>query len=247
MSNTAKIIWKSVGVTLVAAMLISAVVWGYMMTPTDSPCVSLAYIVEDADERMYLTEPELTHLLKSEDLFPVGKQMNIVSLHRIEQAMERHPMVRTAECYLTPRNEMKIRLTQRVPLLRVQTANEIYLIDTDRKVMQARAVVRDSVLVVTGAIGVKMASTQLADFAEWLEEEPYWSTRINHLHVQNPQMIYIYLRDKKQPRVLLGNLHGYESKLSKLRTFLAHSAQATKDKNYTEYDLRIRGQVIGRY
>ena len=179
-------------------MLISAVVWGYIMTPTDSPCVSLAYIVEDADERMYLTEPELTHLLKSEDLFPVGKQMNIVSLHHIEQAMESHPMVRTAECYLTPRNEMKIRLTQRVPLLRVQTVNEIYLIDTDRKVMQARAVVRDSVLVVTGAIGVKMASTQLADFAEWLEEESYWSTRINHLHVQSPRMIYSYLHDKKQ-------------------------------------------------
>ena len=113
----------------------------------------MIYTVVDSDERSYVTERELTQLLKAADLFPVGRTLDVGSLHRIESAVRKHPMVRTAECYLTPRNEVRIRLTQRVPLLRVQTPVETYLIDTDRRVMEARACVKDKVPVVTGNIG----------------------------------------------------------------------------------------------
>ena len=160
-------------------------------------------------------------------------------------------MVRTAECYLTPRNEMRIRLTQRVPLVRVQASAETYLIDTDRRVMQARALVKDSELVVTGNIGPQMAATQMADFAEWMEDNAYWRKRIHHLHVQSPQRVLLYLKDAngkvQEQRVLLGPMRGYEAKLAKLRTFLENSAEATQDKHYYELDVRFKGQVIGRY
>ena len=246
MSNTARIIWKTIGVTIVAALLLSAAVWGVRMRPTDTPCISLTYDIKDRAERMYLTEAELNNLLRSEGLYPVGKQINLLSLHRIEQTIQHHPMVRTAECYLTPRNELRVQLTQRVPLLRVQTPEETYFIDTDRKVMQSRNAVRDSVLLVTGAIGVQSASSQLADFAEWLQSNRYWRKRILYLRLQNPQMVYLYLRGN-QPRIVLGSMRGYERKLRKMRTFLDNSEEEIQGKNYYEYDIRFRGQVIGRY
>ena len=118
MSNTAQIIWKSVGLAVVAAMLVTAVVWGYKMQPTDAPCVSLHYTIADRNERLYVTEQELDLLLQSKDLYPVGKQMNIGSLHRIEETILHHPMVRTAECYMTPRNELRSPLTHRKPSAR---------------------------------------------------------------------------------------------------------------------------------
>ena len=246
MSNTAQIILKSVGLAVVAAMLVTAVVWGYKMQPTDAPCVSLRYTIADRNERLYVTEQELDLLLQSKDLYPVGKQMNIGSLHRIEETVLHHPMVRTAECYMTPRNELRIRLTQRVPLVRVQTAADTYLIDTDRKVMPVREAVRDSVLLVKGMVGVQMASGALADFAEWLEDESYWRKRVHHVYVASPQMVYIYLKGE-HPRIVMGNMRGYEKKLAKLRVFFEKGAEAIQDKNYTELDLRFKGQVIGRY
>lgn len=227
--------------------MIAAVVWGYKMTPASVPCVALDYTVDDADERLYLTEAELTALLRAEDLYPVGKQLNRVSLHRMEQTILHHPMVRTAECYLTPRNEVRVHLTQRVPLLRVQTKNEAYFIDTDRRVMQARAAVRDSVMVATGMVGVQMATTQLADFAEWLQENRYWRTRVHHIYVETPGKVYLYLNGEQFPRALMGYISGYERKLAKLRTFIEKGTEATQDKHYTELDLRFKGQVIGRY
>ena len=72
MSNTARIIWKSVGIAVVAAILIAATVSGYLMRPSDAPCASLRYIIEDRQERMYLSEEELDQLLRTEHLYPVG-------------------------------------------------------------------------------------------------------------------------------------------------------------------------------
>lgn len=245
MSRTAQIVWKSIGVSVVAIMLIGATVWGYLMSPTAEPCRSITYLVEDGKDRMYVNSDELNRLLRSEDIYPVGRPQNRISLHRIERAIENHPMVKTVECYITPRFEVKVRLSQRVPLLRVQTAGETFFIDTDRKVMPYRSVVDDPVLLVTGTVGPQLAANRLGDFAEWLQTNKYWRKRISHVYVQSPHMIYLYL-NTGEPRVLIGPMMGFEQKLSKMRTFLENSQDAVKDKNYTEYDIRFAGQVIGR-
>lgn len=234
------------GVVIVSAMMIAAVWMGYRMRPTDVPCKALEYIVADRAQRMYLTPQELDQLLQEDKCYPVGRPLDRGVLHRIETSVSRHPMVRTAECYATPRHEVKVRITQRVPLLRVVKPGDTFFIDADRKVMQARAAVKDSVLIATGAVGVQIASNQLADFAEWLQDNSYWRKRIDHVHVQSPQMIYLYMRNG-QPRVAIGSMHRYEKKLAKMRTFLENSAEAVQDKHYTEYDVRFKGQVIGRY
>ena len=246
MSRTAQLIGKAIGITVTMCLLVAAVWSGVRMTPTDTPCASLRYDIRDRAERMYLTEAELSRLLQSENLYPVGRCLDRGMLHRIERTIEAHPMVRTAECYLTPRNEMRIRITQRVPLLRVQTPGDTYFIDRDRRVMPVRVAVTDSVLIARGAVGVQNASKQLADFAEWLEQEPYWQKRIAYIYVQSPQMIYLYLHGAVAPRVLLGTMRGFERKLNKLRTFMDKGADAIQDKHYNELDLRYKGQVIGR-
>ena len=129
----------------------------------------------------------------------------------------------------------------------MQTPTDVYFIDTDRKVLPAREAIQDKVLLATGTLGVQIASGPLADFAQWLQDEPYWRERVHHVYVASPQMVYIYLRGENQPRVAMGNMWNYEKKLAKLRVFIEKGAEATKDKNYTELDLRFKGQVIGRY
>ena len=107
------------------AMMVSAVVWGYVSQPNEAECRGITYIIEDRAERMYLSENELTAMLQAEEIYPVGRSVDQVSLHRIERTIGKHPMVRTAECYMTARHEVRVRLTQRVPILRVQTAIEM--------------------------------------------------------------------------------------------------------------------------
>lgn len=247
MNRTAHIVLTSIGVSIVALLLIVACVWGYVMTPTDEVCQSIEYIFEDGNERMYLTSDEMNSLLKNENIHPVGKRLDFITIHRIEQVVCHHPMVRNAECYMTPRYEVKVRIEQRVPLLRVQTPGNTYFIDIDRRKMPVRASIKDKVLVVTGAVGEKLASSALADFAQWLQDESYWTENVSYVHMASPNMMYIYLDGEQQPRIMMGKVNDYEQKLQKLRTFLENGREAVGDKKYYEIDVRFHGQVIGRY
>lgn len=250
MSDITRIVLRGVGILLALALLAGAVWWGYRMTPSTEPCLSLSYEIEDLNERAYVTENELDALLRSAEIYPVDRPIDRVSLQRIENTVRRHPMVRTAECYATPRRQVYVRLTQRVPLVRVQAGSEAYLIDTDRRLMESREAVKDSVLRVTGAIGVKTAARQMGDFAEWLQDNRYWQERIDHIHMRNPRTAVVYLKkplsNGLKPAVVLGTMNDYERKLAKLRMFMENSAEAIQDKQYSELDLRFRGQVIGR-
>ena len=245
MKDRTRYIVQGIGVAVVAAMLVAALIWGKQETPNTAVCRSIEYTIADEDERQYVSPRELNIVLDQAGQYPVGKAMNTISLQAIERTIRAHSMVRTVECYLTPRHEVRVRLTQRVPLLRVVTASDTYLIDEDRKVMPAKAVVKDSVLIVRGNIGAQLASGAIADFTEWLQDNRYWREQVRYVYVQSPQMVYLYLRGG-QPRVVMGNMNEYKRKLVKLRTFFEEGTEALQDKHYTELDVRFRGQVIGR-
>ena len=249
--NWSKIIWHSVGVLIVLAMMVGAVMWGFHMRPMDRPCAAIEFVIEDREDRLYLSERELDQVLRNADLHPVGKTLNPGVLHRIEQTIRRHPMVRTAESYVTPRAVVRIIITQRIPLLKVVKTDELFYIEPDRQYMPSRETIKDKVLIAKGAVGRQMATGQLSDFALWMQDQPYWQKRTNYVWVQSPQMTYIYLRpeaaqEAHAPRLVLGPMKEYERKLGKMQTFLDHSAEPIQNKQYTEYDLRFRGQVIGR-
>lgn len=235
-----------VGVGVTAIILLVAFIWGKRQTPLSVPCVAIEYDIQDSAKRMYLESGELNLLLESKALYPVDKPLSSMSLYKMEQAINHHPMVRHAECFLTPRNIVKVELTQRAPILRVITDEETWLVDSQRQKMEAREAVTDSVPVVKGTVNDTLACTDLADYAQWLRTDSYWWSRVGHLDVHNPQWIYLYLKDTTQPRILLGSMENYRSKFAKLRTFLEDGSDAVQGKQYTELDLRFKDQVIGR-
>lgn len=246
MSPLTRILLRTLGIVLTLVLFALAIAWGYRRAGEPEACRSITYILADGDERVYVFRNELEGMLHSLDIHPVGRRVDQLSLQRIENTVRQHPMVRTAECYITPWHDVRVVITQRVPLLRVLTAEGTYLIDTDRRLMQARPAVKDSVLRVTGQVEMTMAAGQLADFAFWLRDNRYWRPRIDHVHIRSAEMAVILLRDKRQPHVLIGRMDDYEKKLHKLQLFLDKGREATQDKQYTELDLRYAGQVVAR-
>ena len=112
--------------------------------------------------------------------------------------------------------------------------------------MEARAAVKDSVLLVVGAVGVQTARTQFAQFAQWLQKDAYWRQRVDHIYLQTPQMAYVYLKGGNNPRIAIGTMNDYENKLRKAKQFLDQGAELTQGKQYKELDVRFKGQIIGR-
>ena len=208
-------------------------------------CHSLTITIEDSDERQYVGEEELTKLIRTNSLYPVARPIVSISTDAIERVIRSHDMVRTAECYLTTDNGVRIRLTQRVPLVRVVTANESYFVDTDRKIMPVRASVTTPVITATGNIGTRMAQEELSDFVEWLLSERYWRERIASIEVRNPKLVLLHQKSG-QACIVLGEWAQAPAKLRKLREWYKKAPEGVDISVYKEVDIRYNHQVVGR-
>lgn len=234
-----------IAIVLSVGLLLCGVCVGRVCKP-DTVCTVLKYDISDFDKRLYLSEDELSSMLRAQNAYPVGKSLSHISTQRIEDVVRSNPMVRTAECFVNPKGELCISLTQRNPLLKVITADDSYIIDTDRKRMPVRAAINDPVLVVIGRVGERMASADIADFAEWLYANSYWQQRIKYMEVRTTHYVRLLPVDPQAEIIVLGDLENYAGKLHKLKIYYENSTQEVRDKQYKELDLRFKGQIVGR-
>lgn len=214
--------------------------------PSKRTCKYLEIQLMDSLERQFVSVEEMGNLVRNCGLNPVGKTMAEVSCHAIEQCLERHDMIRSAQCYKLPHGGIRIRLKQRVPMFLVVSHDGSFYVDTDRKVMPIRSTIDVEVPVVKGAISKRAAVEEYYDFTAWLTNNDYWRTRIEHVHVHNPKHLVLSQNDMAAT-IVLGELRGYKQKLNKLQKLYTKGFDQIGYKPYKEYDLRFEGQVVGRY
>jgi len=239
-------IWKHIITALCALLIIAYMVFGILMSRSMMPqsvCQHLQVHIVDQSERQYVSSMEITQLVQSKGLYPVGKTSSSISLQAIEDVVRGHSMVRSAECYRTIDGDIAVRLTQRVPLLRVVSDAETYFIDTDLKLMPVRESVNTSVLVVTGHVSKRMAIEQASQLALWLHQNKYWSSYIARVEVHNPKMIHI-IQNSGRAEIILGDWQGFDRKLNKLQHWYEADSLLHQEQ-YPQVDVRFYGQVIG--
>ncbi|MBO4665872.1 MAG: hypothetical protein J5612_03255 [Paludibacteraceae bacterium] len=239
---------QTVIVSVVAAIVVGYVggiaLWSARRANTNR-CPALEMTITDFARRQYVTEAELVQVLKTANLYPVGKPASSVAIQGIENTIKQHPMVREAECYIQPSGVVCVRLSQRIPVLRVVTGDVSYFVDSERTKMPIRESVTTPVLVATGSIGERMACHELADLVLWINENDYWKDKIQSIHVVNPRMVYLIQRPDGT-KLILGEISGFRGKLGKLRKLYEKGFDEIGWQTYEEIDLRFTGQVVGR-
>lgn len=210
-----------------------------------SLCTQVDIVVEDSLSRQYVDAMELEGYLKARGCYALTKAMSEVDCHMIEQALLKHEMIRTASCYKTPFGAVRIRVTQRVPVLCVKTAEGNYLVDADRRVMPYRSGMKLDVPVFTGAISKCAATEEYYDFVLWLQDNSYWGERIRDVYVRNPKLVVLSQKDYSA-KIVLGKLDGYEDKLARLRSLYKKGFDVLGYPECRELDLRYAGQVVRR-
>ncbi|MBR6508030.1 MAG: hypothetical protein IKT19_00735 [Paludibacteraceae bacterium] len=208
-------------------------------------CPGIEMTITDLDERQYVTVEELALMLQGKGLYPVKKPIATISTEAIERAVTAHPMVRKAECWTTQAGTVCVRLSQRIPVLRVVSGDDSYFVDIDRTRMPIQESVTTPVLVVEGNVGERMAKHELADLAMWIYDNPYWQEKITSIYVVNPKMVYL-IQKPDETHLILGEVSGFRRKLGKLRTLYDKGFEQIGWRTYKEIDLRYTGQVVGR-
>ena len=136
------------------------------------PCERIEIIIRDSVERQFVTEKEIETKVKK--CTKDKCTMYEIPYQEIEEALKAHPMIRTAQCYGTPKGILYIEVEQRQPLFTVVTENETYWVDTEHEVMPYRGTKDKStmyegeLLRVKGVVTKTMACREIAELVEWI-------------------------------------------------------------------------------
>ena len=214
--------------------------------PSKHECKFLEIHLTDSLERQFVSVDEMRNLVRNSGLNPVGMTMKEVSCHAIEKCLEKHDMIRDAQCYKLPNGGIRIKLRQRVPMFLVVNHDGRFYVDTDRKVMPVRSTIDVDVPVIKGAVSRRAAVEEYYDFSKWLVNNDYWSGRVDYVQVNNPKYLVINQKGVSST-IVLGELNGYQRKMNKLQKLYTKGFDQLGYKPYKEYDLRFEGQVVGRY
>ena len=243
MNKVTKVLLTVVTTVCCAAVLVGGI-WCSRQADM-SLCTQVDIVVEDSVSRQYVDAMELEGYLKARGCYALTKAMSEVDCHMIELLLLKHEMIRTASCYKTPFGAVRIRVTQRVPVLCVKTAEGNYLVDADRRVMPYRSGMKLDVPVFTGAISKCAATEEYYDFVLWLQDNSYWGERIRDVYVRTPKMVVLSQKDYSA-KIVLGKLDGYEDKLARLRSLYKKGFDVLGYPECRELDLRYAGQVVRR-
>lgn len=207
-------------------------------------CSEICIRVNDQSERSFVSEKELREYIATTCGELVGDSISYKQLSMLEETLKKHPMLRRANVWCSPEGALHLKVSQRVPVLRV-LADENYFVDSDRRVMPVRSTTASYVPVVTGRVSQHLAKGELFDFVCWLEKQDYWQAQIAQINVVRPQMIELVPRVGSGV-IILGSLDDYESKLKKLKKLYKDGFSKFGWNEYKEIDLRFKGQVVCR-
>ena len=69
--------------------------------PENQVCKGMELVVKDSVDYSFITEAEVTKLLKQKKLYPGEKRIGTINVRQLEETLSQHPFISRAECYLT--------------------------------------------------------------------------------------------------------------------------------------------------
>ena len=178
-----KRILLSIVLLLVIVYLVVAVT-ALNRKPATQVCHDVELVIKDTVYAGFITKKEVATLLEKKGISPIGKDLKRVRTKTLERELAKHPLIDQVECYKTPSGKLCIEVTQRIPILRVMSANgENYYLDNKGTVMPPDAKCVAHLAVVTGNVEKSFAMRDLYKFGVFLQKNSFWNAQIEQIHV----------------------------------------------------------------
>jgi cell division protein FtsQ len=194
-------------------------------------------IVIDIDDKYnFISEEDITNLLKEKKLYPINKTISHKDADKIEKALSKMSLSKEVECYVGD-STLYIDLTQRKPVYRVFSGKSSYYVDNERKIMPTSKNFTAKVPIVLGHIDKTQASEEVYDIVEYIEEDKYWSSLFKQIYITQENEI-ILISKQGIGEILLGDISEYKEKLELLRRWYEQYPERNCDTLYSRINLK---------
>jgi cell division protein FtsQ len=228
-------------VVLLATLLVALFLG--QSTSDDAVCRNLVVFVKDSADRPFLQEKDIVAMLKNARLYPVGRPANRINTDSIEKIILKNELIASVHAYKTSSGNVKVEITQKMPVLRVFSGQDSYYVDDMGCVMPANFRHATCLPVASGKIEKSFATTDLFKFALFLQKHSFWNHQIEQIYVRTNKDVELIPR-VGNCRIMLGSLENFEEKLENLRLFYEQAVPKVGWEKYEIINLKYKNQIV---
>ena len=244
MNRTARYLLAAVLALVFACCL--ALAWaGVKARRARTTCTGIE--VQFRDELRFVTEGEIKDLLDRNYGIYLGQGIDSVQLSRIEQMLRTQTAIRAGEAWTTDDGVLHIGISQRKPVLRIQTENGGCYADAEGTVFPLRNGCTPLVPVIDGAVqsGQKEWLDGVLELVAYMHRTKVWEENIAQMHVLPSGDIVMIPRTGRE-RFLFGTPDHAAEKFKRMEQYYRHIRPAQEGSGYKSVNVKYQGQIICR-
>lgn len=213
---------------------------------------NIKILIPGADN--FIEREEIDAILKQNEGQLIGRKLEDINLHAIEQTIKANPYIALSTIYADMDGVIHIEISQRQPLLRIINSNgQDFYIDKNGLKMPVSVNFTANVLVANGHIMehftgkvdtliTRMAS-DLYKTALFLKKDTLWDSQIEQIFVNDKDDIELIPRVGNQ-RIILGNADSLQTKMTNLLTFYKEAMPKVGWDTYKTINIKYTNQVV---
>lgn len=232
--------WHTIRLVLVAFLMIF--LYSFSSKRNNERKISKIDIKFESDDNMFLTHDMVNNLL-IQNLGGSSKvQKDKVDLNTLETVLDDHEMIEKAQVFSSIDGLLNTRITQKTPIVRVITDNEIYYLDSKGEKMSLSDNFSARVPLVTGEISVQKSKPYLFLFNE-IKKDDFLSKNITGVNITASGNVVLTNRSYDY-KIVFGKPINVEKKLNNYKAFFHHAIKDTLIESYKEVNLMFTQQVV---
>lgn len=200
--------------------------------------------IEDSLDHPYVGSKEIIRLLQDNRIQLLDKKMTELKLGQIEQAIASHPLVKRAECAVSPSGCLCVKIDQRIPVLRVFVENgDHFFLDEDAEIMRIHKTVAVDVPIASIQREDPKHLAQLYDLSRLLRKDRFWDAMIAQILMDATGKIKLVLR-LGEMEICMGKAENMEFKLRALRSFYEEALPKVGWDRYKRLNFEFENQIV---
>lgn len=221
-------------------------------------CKAINVQILDKDLLSLVTEGDVVSIIQSSGERVIGMPVKDIAVFKIQELLDSKSFIKTVSVYTTIDGLLNVKLTQRIPVVRVHTPTGAFYMDSEGFVFPLSNAYTHYVPVVTGDMplpfklpfkGELPANDEakplrdLLGFIAFLEKDSFWNAEIEQINILPNTDVELVPRTGNHI-VRLGKFDKFEYKLQKLFTFYKKALPVEGWSKYAMLDLQYSNQVV---
>ncbi len=216
--------------------------------------------VEFGEEHNFVTRDDIKAYLDEEYGAYIGQRVDSVDLHKVEAILDRRSAVLKSEAWITPDNIMHVKISQREPVVRFQTATDGFYADEKGFLFPLQENFTSLVPIVDGNVPIKEKNgfkgqpdkpeerlwlSQVIEMVNYMEKSGIWADNISQITVDGKGDLVLIPREGSE-KFIFGSPDQAQDKFRRIEEYYRSIAPLKEKGYYTSVNVKYARQVICR-